>query len=131
LTIDDLREISETMPFNSLLGMRIERLHKDGVTIRCAVREELLNSAGVLHGGVFASLADAAVGVAIAHHFGGRRPITTTELKINYLRPIAKGKLVARSHLVRIGKHLCVGRVDLFDPERKLAAIAVVTYMLL
>jgi acyl-coenzyme A thioesterase PaaI-like protein len=39
--------------------------------------------------------------------------------------------MVARSHLLRIGKRLCVGRVDMFDPKRKLAAVALVTYMLL
>jgi uncharacterized protein (TIGR00369 family) len=119
------------MPFNKLIGLRVVRGHSDGVTIECAMREELKNMAGMLHGGVAATLADAAVGIALAHHFDGRRPCTTTDLKINYLRPIAHGKVVARSHLVRIGKKLCVGRVDLLDAERKLAAVAIVTYLLL
>ena len=95
------------------------------------MRDELKNIAGMLHGGVAATLADAAVGIALAHHFDGRRPCTTTDLKINYLRPISHGKVVARSHLVRIGKKLCVGRVDLLDAQSKLAAVAIVTYLLL
>jgi uncharacterized protein (TIGR00369 family) len=78
-----------------------------------------------------ATLADAAVGIGLASHFDGRRPITTTELKINYLRPIQDGKIMARSHLLRIGNRLCVGRVDMFDAKRQLAALAIVTYMLL
>ncbi|SRR5579871_2489907 len=119
------------MPFNKIIGLRIVRLHSDGVTVECAMRDDLGNSAGVMHGGVAATLADAAVGIALASHFGGRRPCTTTDLKVNYLRPIARGKLVARSHLVRVGKSLCVGRVDMFDAHRKLAAVAIVTYMLL
>lgn len=123
--------MSEKMPFNKLVGLRIIRGHSDGVTIECAMRDELKNLAGVLHGGVAATLADAAVGIALAHHFKGRRPCTTTDLKINYLRPIERGKVTARSHLVRIGKKLCVGRVDLSDSQRKLAAVAVVTYLLL
>jgi uncharacterized protein (TIGR00369 family) len=119
------------MPFNKLVGIRVVRLHSDGVTIQCAVREHLRNSAGFLHGGVAATLADAAVGISLASHFGGRRACTTTDLKINYLRPVAKGKMVARAHLLRIGKTLCVGRVDLFDAQRELAAVAIVTYILL
>jgi uncharacterized protein (TIGR00369 family) len=71
------------------------------------------------------------VGISLASHFEGRRPCTTTDLKINYLRPIAEGKLVARAHLLRVGKKLCVGRVDMHDSHRKLAAVAIVTYMLL
>jgi len=119
------------MPFNKLIGLRVARLHPDGVTLECPMRDELRNIAGMMHGGVAATLADAAVGIALARHFAGRRPCTTTDLKINYLRPIAHGKIVARSHLVRIGKNLCVGRVDLSDAQRKLAAVAIVTYMLL
>ena len=119
------------MPFNKLLGVRIVRRHSDGVTIQCKLREELMNSAGVVHGGVLASLADTAVGIGLHNHFGRHRPITTTDLKINYLRPVKHGKAVARSHILRVGKNLCVGRVDLFDAERKLAAVAVVTYIIL
>ena len=119
------------MPFNKLLGIRVVRIHKDGVTIQCAAREELRNSAGVLHGGVAAAMADAAVGISLASHFGGRRPCTTTELKINYLRPVSAGKMIARAHLLKVGRNLCVGRVDLFDAKRKLVAAAIVTYILL
>jgi uncharacterized protein (TIGR00369 family) len=131
LTVPELRQTSEGMPFNKLLGIRIVRRHSDGVTIQCKIRQELLNSAGVVHGGVLASMADTAMGIALHNHFGGRRPITTTDLKINYLRPIPQGKAVARSYLVRVGKTLGVGRVELFDSERNLAAVAIVTYMIL
>ena len=131
MTIQNLRAVAESMPFNKLIGLRVSRLHADGVTLECPMRDELRNIAGMMHGGVAATLADAAVGIALARHFGGRRPCTTTDLKINYLRPIAQGKIVARSHLVRIGKKLCVGRVDLTDAQRKPAAVAIVTYMLL
>ena len=131
LTVPELLKTSETLPFNKLLGLRLVRRHSDGVTIAVQVRPELLNGAGVLHGGVLATMADTAMGVALHNHFGGRRPITTTDLKINYLRPISEGKAVARCYLVRVGKTLAVGRVELFDPQRNLAAIAIVTYMIL
>ncbi len=131
LTLQEMRSLLDRMPFNRLLGIRVVRLHADGVTIECPVRAELLNVAGVLHGGVAATLADAAVGIALTHHFGGKRAATTTELKINYLRPIPDGKISARAHLLRVGSKLVVGRVDLFDKNRKLAAAAIVTYMLL
>lgn len=131
MTLRELRELSENMPFNKLVGIRVVRQHPDGVTIACPMTERLRNSAGVMHGGVMATLADVAMGVGLASHFDGRRPVTTTDMKINYLRPIQDGKLVARSHLLRIGKRLCVGRVDMFDARRQLAAVAIVTYMLL
>jgi hypothetical protein len=33
--------------------------------------------------------------------------------------------------LLRVGAHLCVGRVDIQDAQRQLAAAAIVTYLLL
>jgi uncharacterized protein (TIGR00369 family) len=131
VTLEQLRGWVDRMPFNQLLGIRVAKIHADGVTIECKVRDELRNLAGLLHGGVTATMADAAVGISIASHFRGARRTTTVEMKLNYLRPIAEGKAIARAHLLRIGAHLCVGRVDIFDSKRNLAATALVTYMLL
>ena len=91
-----------------------------------------LNNRGVLHGGVTASLADEAAWHAIENHFGyGKKKSTTTELKVNYLRPIAGQIVIARAWLVRAGQRLCVSQVDISDDRKNLAAIAIVTYMLL
>ncbi len=117
--------------FNALVGFELVRVHRDGVTIRCDVRQELLNCAGVLHGGVTASLADAAVGTALYHHFPDRVPFTTVELKINYFRPVAEGRVYARCRLLRAGSTLCVGQVDLKDEKRREIGVALATYMFL
>ena len=115
--------------FNRLVGIRVVGRHRDGVTVECSLRPELLNFSGILHGGVTATLADVAVGQALAHHL--KRPTTTVELKINYLLPVTGRKVRARSHFLRIGKTLCVARVDVFDDRKNLAAVALVTYMIL
>jgi uncharacterized protein (TIGR00369 family) len=114
--------------FNRYLGIRLVRSHADGMTIECRLRKELLNFSGILHGGVTATLADVAVGQALTKR--GRKS-TTVELKINYLRPVTGRKVTARSHLLRTGKTLCIARVDVFDEDGNLAAVALVTYMLL
>ena len=118
------------MPFNALLGFRLTKLHTDGLTIECAVRDELLNGAGVIHGGVTATMADAVVGIALNRQLGGQQRITTVELKINYFRPVNQGKIFARAYLVRVGSTICVGRADLSD-GKNLIATALVTYMIL
>ncbi|MGI8746584.1 MAG: PaaI family thioesterase [Bryobacteraceae bacterium] len=119
------------MAFEHDLGLRVVRKHKDGVTVELTLRPELLNSNGVLHGGITASVVDEAAWYAIRYHFDDQRPATTAELKINYLLPIAGKKLTARAYLLRAGKQLCVSRVDVLDEKRRLAAAAIVTYMLL
>jgi uncharacterized protein (TIGR00369 family) len=130
-TLAELRKFILQMPFNRTLGIRVARRHRDGVTLELPLRPDLMNKAGVLHGGVTATLADAAVGIAIGDRFAGTRPTTTVELKINYFLPVTGTKLVARSRLIRVGGTIVVGSVDLFDDRRRLAGAALVTYMLL
>jgi uncharacterized protein (TIGR00369 family) len=131
LTAKQIRDFLPRIPFNTLLGIKLTRVHRDGVTIECALRHELTNSAGVAHGGVAAAIADVAVGMALNRHFGGNRPITTVEMKINYFLPATDGQIFARSRLLRIGSTLCVGSVDLTNTEGKQLGTALVTYMLL
>jgi uncharacterized protein (TIGR00369 family) len=126
----ELYQIMDRAPFNNHLGIRLKQVHKDGVTIECPIRPESANLHGTLHGGITATLADVAAGFASLACYGGQ-PVTTVELKMNYLLPVS-GKLVrARSRILRAGKSLCVSQVDILTQERKLAAIAIVTYMLL
>ena len=120
------------MSFENSLNLRVAEKHDDGVTLHFDLLPQYLNNQGVLHGGVTASLADEAAWHAIENHLGsGKRKSTTTELKVNYLRPLGGSKVVCRAYLVRAGQTLCVSRIDLFDEKQNLAAIATVTYMLL
>jgi uncharacterized protein (TIGR00369 family) len=126
-----IREFLARVPFNELVGIEFHRAHADGVTIRCKLRDSLMNPAAVLHGGVTATLADVAVAAAIHHRFDGTRPITTVELKINYFRPVSEGTVYARAILLRVGGTLCVGRVDLTDDRKRAIGVAIVTYIFL
>ena len=130
MTFERLKQFLDEIPFNAHVGLRLKRLHKDGVSIECVMRPELLNGSGVLHGGVTATLADVAVGMALARHLGRVRAATTVEMKINYLRPVSHGRVTARSHLVKVGARLCCGRVEIFDGEKRSVAAALVTYMI-
>jgi uncharacterized protein (TIGR00369 family) len=131
LTARQIRAFLPKIPFSMLLGVKLARVHRDGVTVECALRHELTNSAGVAHGGVAAALADVAVGMAINRHFGGKRKITTVEMKINYFRPVGEGRILARSRLLRLGSTLGIRSVDLTDRKSNLIGAAIVTYMFL
>jgi uncharacterized protein (TIGR00369 family) len=128
MTLRQLHSLT-SVPFNTLLGMRLHRVHRDGITIDCTLRNDLRNHAGAAHGGIAAAMADAAVGGTIPRHFGRGRRMTTVELKINSFLPVTEGRIFARSHLVRIGSTLCVGNVDVTDEHGRAIGTAIVTYM--
>jgi acyl-CoA thioesterase len=131
LTLAQTRNLVARMPFDTYLGMRVAAVHRDGLTMELAMRPEMRNEAGVLHGGVTATLVDAAAGVALLRHFGGKRAATTVELKVNYFRPVTGGKVRARARLIRVGATISVGRVEVWDSAKRLVGAALVTYMLL
>ena len=118
-------------PFLQLLGVRLVRVHKDGLTIECNFSDHLRNVFGGIHGGVHATLADAAVAFAIHQNSGKFRRIATVDLKINYFRPVTGGKLAARARILRMGSTLCTGAVELTDAQHRSVAAAMVTYMIL
>src|SRR5260370_22296416 len=113
MNIQQTRNLLTRVPFNTFLGMRLHRVHRDGITIDCTLRNDLRNSVGTAHGGVTASMADAAVRIALQRHFGGKRRIATVELKINFFQPVKDSRSLARAHLLLIRSTLCSRSVEL------------------
>lgn len=119
------------MHFHELLALRLVEDHDDGVTVEIPLREEFSNSAGYLHGGVTAALIDGALGVAINRRYGDQRRGATTEMKVNFLRPAHQGVLTARARIIKAGRTLVVGEVNVFDQDRRHIAVGLLTYMLI
>jgi uncharacterized protein (TIGR00369 family) len=120
-----------TSPFLQLLGVRLARLHKDGLTLECPFAASLSNVFGGLHGGVYATVADAAAAFAIHYQHGTFRGMATVDLKINYFRPVLEGRMLARARMLRMGSTLCTAAVEMTDSQHRLVAAALVTYMIL
>lgn len=113
--------------FNQALGIKIAALHEDGATLRLPLKTEYLNGAGVIHGGVTATLADTAGGVAVTKVL--KRSGTTIELKINYLAPAVEGELRARSYILRAGQRVAVMRAEVHCGDTHVAE-ALMTFAL-
>jgi acyl-CoA thioesterase len=124
------RALIAQMPFNQHLGLHIARMFKDGIALQCEFRPEMKNWHGTLHGGVTATLVDAAIGVAAIALSGGR-PLSTVDLKVNYLRPAVEGKFHCRAHLVKAGKTLVFGEAKVRDGRGRVVATGQATYIYL
>jgi uncharacterized protein (TIGR00369 family) len=122
------QELVEGIPLNQLLGIRVTKRHEDGVTLTGTMRDDLRNALGTLHGGVTATIADAAIGIAIMSHHQPIRLAATVEMKINYFIPIVEGRFTARAKLLRVGGSLVVGTAEVRDAKKQLAAFATATY---
>ncbi len=84
-----VRQLSYPNGLRRHLAIRVTRKHKDGVTVACALRPDCVNSQGVLHGGVFASIANEAAWHAMVHAYqvSATRPRANSRSTIFVLSP--------------------------------------------
>jgi uncharacterized protein (TIGR00369 family) len=117
------------MPFADLLGFSVTSVELGRAVIEFEMREHHTNPSGTLHGGVFCAIADTAMGVAFSTMLEEGESLTTLELKINYLKPLWKGKLLALGKVVKKGRTTGLVECDLLDENEQLVARASSTYM--
>jgi uncharacterized protein (TIGR00369 family) len=89
------------------------------------------NPMGTLHGGILCDLADAAMGFAYASMLADGETFTTLELKINFLRPVWNGRLIATGRVVQGGRTIGLVECDVVDENGRLVARASSTCMTL
>jgi len=118
-------------PYFSLLSMEIRGLSWGQAVIEVQVQEKHLQPFGIVHGGVFASLLDAAAFWAVYTQVPDDLGMTTVELKLNYLAPLSSGRMIARGKSLRVGKTLCLGEASIVNEEETLLAHGTSTMMIL
>ncbi len=92
-------------------------------TMRCtlAVRDELLNPFGMLHGGVVTALIDHILGAVCYPVIPRGTWSATTEFKVNLLAPIRDGDVVADAEIVSMTRRTAVVRIDVQNNDRLVA----------
>ena len=116
--------------FAARLGAHVESAGDGDARIRFEARDEHLNAAGTVHGGVLATLVDTAMGQAARSTTGEGEVPATSQLTVTYLRPGRPGPLLVTAAVRTRGKHLTVCQADVEQDGRALAH-AVATFALL
>lgn len=105
------------MAFRELLGIDIEERGDGRAKLLFRANEEHLNDGGIVHGGAIATLADCAMGSALASTLDeGEQPVTV-EAKVNYLEPGELGTLVAEARVRRKGNRFTVLEAEVTQQE--------------
>ena len=101
-------------PFIEHLGIQFFRLGAGGVEVRLPVTPELLNSAAMVHGGVYATLADCALAAAIHGRVPAGQRVFTLDLRGRYLRAARAGVLRATARAVHVGRRTAVAEGEIW-----------------
>ncbi len=119
-------------PWVQALGLHTTEVTADSVTLRLPHSDQLSRVGGMLCGQAMMAAADTAMVLALINHFGALRPCTTVQLNTSFLRPLSGQDALVTTTLVRVGKTLAFGEIDIRGAsDGKTVCRASTTYALL
>ncbi|MDT8999114.1 PaaI family thioesterase [Paucibacter sp. APW11] len=118
-------------PWIAELGLQVLSAAGGQVELELPVKPSFIHSGGVMCGQTVMAAADTAMVLAMMSQLGEFRPMTTVQLQTSFLRPISTASCRIKAQVLRSGKSLAFGSIDIVDGEGRLAAQATTTYALL
>jgi uncharacterized protein (TIGR00369 family) len=135
MDIADLQTLLDTVtaPWVKALALRVTETRPAEVQLTLPITALHVHGGGVVCGQTLMAAADTAMILAVASQLGGFKPMTTVQLQTSFLRPVpgtdAEARVIAR--VLRLGKSLAFGEIEVLDAVGRLAAHATTTYALL
>ncbi|MDD5204381.1 MAG: PaaI family thioesterase [Desulfobacterales bacterium] len=126
-----VKRLVNRCPYFELISMEIRSLALGRSRLEVKVQKKHLQPFGIVHGGVYSSVMDAAAFWAVYPLLEEGLGLTTVEIKLNFLSPAAEGYLVAKGRNIKIGKTLCLAEASIFNREGVFLAHGVATMMIL
>ncbi len=109
------------IPFNRHLGLEVRELAVGRAVLALPFQPAFIGDPfrPALHGGSISMLADTAGGAAVLAGVDAGSPVSTIDLRIDYLRPGALVDLVAEAALVRLGGRVGVVRIQVYQESNE------------
>lgn len=119
-------------PWVQAMGLQVQACAPGEATLRLRNSDQFSRTGGMLCGQAMMAAADTAMVMALFSHFGEFRPCTTVQLSSTFLRPLSQQDALITARVLRVGKSLAFGEIDLVGAnDGKSAFRASTTYALL
>ena len=114
--------------FDRLYGLELLDIGESEARAQVKVRDELRQPAGLVHGGVFASIAETLASIATWTAVrGDGKSVLGLSNQTSFLRPIVDGTIQATARRRHKGRTTWVWEVDITDDEGRLCALVRMT----
>jgi uncharacterized protein (TIGR00369 family) len=115
------------------LELRLIDVSPGEVRLALPVHPRHVHAGNVMSGQTLMAAADTAMVLAVTSKLGGFKPMTTVQLQTTFLRPVAAdaGEAIIVAKVLRLGKTLAFGDIEITTGDGVLAAHATTTYALL
>lgn len=127
--LERLRARLAASPALCQLFPRLEELERDACVLFLPYRTALTNGSGTIHGGILATLADTAIAFALSTNFDGKMGFATADLTIHFLSR-ARSDVWAHARILKKGRRVNVGEVEIVDGGGRAVARALATFIL-
>lgn len=122
MELDELKaRVNADEGYMRLNGMEVTALAPGYCEARAPMGPDKANPHGMAHGGYLFTLCDMTAGVAATTL--GRKVVGRTA-SIHFLHPGEGSGFTAKGRVVQSGRHMALGRVDVFDDRQTLIATA-------
>ncbi len=119
-------------PWVQTLGLCVEGTDAGGVVLRMPQQAQLARAGGMVCGQAMMAAADTAMVLALMQHWGEFRPCTTVQMNTSFLKPLAGQDGLIHARLIRVGKSLAFGEIDIRGAnDQRSVCRASTTYALL
>ncbi len=116
------------MGFDALYGLELTEVSPEFARARVAVRDDLRQPYGLVHGGVYAAIAESVASIAtyMSVMEDGKAAMGLSN-QTSFLRPITEGHVNARATRRHAGATTWVWEVEMFDDQDRLCVITRMT----
>ena len=115
------RYFNEEVTFSRHIGAKVERVEMGRSIISIDAEEHHLNGAGTLHGGVYASLIDNAMGLSVLALVGVRT--ATIQMNVHFLGAVGEGRITCESEVLHRTRRTATAEAKVRDEEGNLVAL--------
>jgi uncharacterized protein (TIGR00369 family) len=123
-------ESLERPEFTEELGIEILGMEDGAFVLELELQPEHMSRAERVHGGVLFTLLDTALGRAVLEALPEGRGCATVEIKINYFRPVHRGRIRARGRLRELTRSLGYSEGEVLNADGKVLARASGTFFI-
>ena len=122
--VESLREQLQGTAFYRWAGIELVEASPGHAEVALEAGPEHVNLQGLIHGGMLATLADTAMGLAVRTVLESGRRHVTVQLSMEFLAPGKQGRIVARGRTVKVGRQLGFAEADVVDGRGQVLARA-------
>jgi len=129
--IKELLSVVNSSPFPSHMAMRLTDIGLDAATVTLTTADCHFQPFGIVHGGVLATLIDTATFWSVFLRIPEDDGLVNVDLKLNYLKPVIRGKLKALGLSIRSGRSVSYAEARVFNTDQELVAHGTSTLMII